>query len=168
LALENNDLQEFNQCQSVLKTLYEIDKIPGHMTEFMAYRLLYFIYSNNISEIGKFLRILTPELQKDPAIKHALQVREAFFLKNYHQFFKLYQNVPNKGKGLMDMLISDIRKQALLTIIKAYRPSISISWFQQELGFQNLISTMNFLRNYDIKLTENKTEIDCKNSNPLF
>lgn len=34
------------------------------MTEFMAYRLLYFIYSNNISEIGKFLRILTPELQK--------------------------------------------------------------------------------------------------------
>ena len=38
---------EFNQCQGQLKDLYQIYKLPGHIDEFMGYRILYMIHTNN-------------------------------------------------------------------------------------------------------------------------
>ena len=43
VALESNDLNEYNQCQTQLKQLYAAG-IKGNEREFIAYRILYYVY----------------------------------------------------------------------------------------------------------------------------
>lgn len=73
----------------------------------------------NWKDIRKFLSELTPEHRKDPAIAHALQVREAMNLSDWRLFFKLYSTVPNKGVYLMNRFLDDVRILALQQIVKA-------------------------------------------------
>jgi hypothetical protein len=47
IAIEKGDLGEFNQCQAQLKDLYFTYKLTGHTDEFMGYRILYMIHTNN-------------------------------------------------------------------------------------------------------------------------
>lgn len=71
IALEKHDLGEYNQCQSQLAQLYGAG-IAGHRMEFMAYRLLYFLYTKNRAGVYRFLKELTEAEKQDPAVKHAL------------------------------------------------------------------------------------------------
>lgn len=119
LALENNDLGEFNQCQTVLRDLYA-GGISGNQMEFLAYRLLYFIYQNSHSDISSLLAQLTPIAKRDFAVQHALQVREAVAFNNYHKLLKLQQITPNKGGYLVDRCIDNMRNMALKIILKSY------------------------------------------------
>jgi hypothetical protein len=43
IALESNDLNEYNQCQTQLIQLYADGK-KGAQPEFVAYRVLYYVY----------------------------------------------------------------------------------------------------------------------------
>jgi hypothetical protein len=43
VALEEGDLNEYNQCQTQLQALYD-EGLAGHYNEFAAYRLLYLMY----------------------------------------------------------------------------------------------------------------------------
>uniref|UniRef100_A0A6B2L178 SAC3/GANP/THP3 conserved domain-containing protein n=1 Tax=Arcella intermedia TaxID=1963864 RepID=A0A6B2L178_9EUKA len=86
LCLENNDIGEYNQCQSQLLSLYKM-KIPGARMEFIAYRILYSLYENNPLNANRMLAELTTEMKKDPGVIHALMVRKAFAIRNYHAFF---------------------------------------------------------------------------------
>lgn len=70
-------------------------------------------------DIRKFLCELTPEHKKDPAVAHALKVREAMNLSDWRLFFKLYSTVPNKGIFLMNRFAPDVRILALQQIVKA-------------------------------------------------
>lgn len=119
IALERQDLSEYNQCQTQLRALYS-QKLGGHPTEFLAYRILYFLHTSNRTDMNDVLADLTPTDKKDLAVKHALDVRSALALCNYHRFFQLYLETPNMGAYLMDMFVGRERLAALSNICKAY------------------------------------------------
>ncbi|RMD41699.1 hypothetical protein DV735_g3448, partial [Chaetothyriales sp. CBS 134920] len=136
IALEKGDLGEYNQCQTQLKSLYE-QKLGGHPVEFKAYRILYLIHTRNRTDMNDVLSELTPADKKEPAIKHALDVRSALALGNYHKFFKLYLAVPGMGAYLMDMFVERERLAALSAICKSYKPDVKLRFVTEELGFEN-------------------------------
>ena len=63
---------------------------------------------------------LTPETRADDCIKHALAVRSAWALNNYHTFFKLYTNAPKMSGYLMDWFAEKLRTSAMRVIMKSY------------------------------------------------
>ncbi|OAP60023.1 hypothetical protein AYL99_05025 [Fonsecaea erecta] len=113
IALEKGDLGEYNQCQTQLRALYK-QNLGGHPVEFKAY----------------------PD-KKEPAIKHALEVRSALALGNYHKFFKLYLTVPDMGAYLMDMFVERERLAALACLCKAYKQDVRLRFVTEELGFES-------------------------------
>lgn len=118
IALEKGDLGEYNQCQTQLKALYQLG-LKGNPVEFKAYRILYFIHTANRTALNDVLADLTTAEKKEKAIKHALDVRSALALGNYHRFFQLYLDTPNMGGYLMDMFVDRERLAALCNICKA-------------------------------------------------
>lgn len=156
IALEEGDLNEFNQCQTQLKELYRsfeddtgevgkevVAKALENRSEFLAYRLLYYVfmagnqkYGGGSSDLFRFLLSLTKEERTtDAAINHALQVREAIAENDYHAFFKLRRNAPRLGGLLMNQMVPELRYSALQMICKAYRPEIEVAFVLKELGF---------------------------------
>ena len=118
IALEKGDLGEYNQCQTQLRALYR-QQLGGHPTEFKAYRILYFIHTRNWTAMNDALADLSATDKRDPAVQHALGVRSALALGNYHRFFQLYLDTPNMGAYLMDMFVGRERLTALTAICKA-------------------------------------------------
>ena len=118
IALEKGDLGEYNQCQTQLRALYS-QNLGGHPMEFKAYRILYFIHTCNRTDMNDVLADLTLAEKKDKAVKHALDVRSALALGNYHSFFHLYLDTPNMGAYLMDMFVVRERLAALANICRA-------------------------------------------------
>ena len=119
IALEKGDLGEYNQCQTQLRALYA-QNLGGNPVEFKAYRILYFIHTANRTALNDVLADLTTAEKEEPAIKHALNVRSALALGNYHRFFRLYLDTPNMGAYLMDMFVVRERLAALSNMCKAY------------------------------------------------
>jgi hypothetical protein len=118
IALEKGDLGEYNQCQTQLRALYS-QNLGGHPEEFLAYRILYFIHTCNRTDMNDMLADLTPADKADPAVKHALAVRSALALANYHRFFRLYIDYPNLAGNLMDKFVDRERVAALANMCKA-------------------------------------------------
>ncbi|KAI8147788.1 SAC3/GANP/Nin1/mts3/eIF-3 p25 family-domain-containing protein [Fennellomyces sp. T-0311] len=162
IALEKGDLGEYNQCQSQLKQLYAMG-IKGNVMEFTAYRILYFLHTQNWSDINSTMFDLTPEQKKNELVKHALNVRAALAMSNYHRFFKLYLAAPQMGGYLMDQFVERERVRALLILCKAYRPTLSIEFIEGELAFENKQDLFKFLSSHNACiLTERKDALDTK------
>jgi SAC3 family protein LENG8/THP3 len=117
IALEKGDLGEYNQCQTQLRALYG-QNLGGHPMEFKAYRILYFMHTCNRTDMNDVLSELTLTDKTDRAVKHALEVRSALALGNYHRFFQLFLETPNMGAYLMDMFVARERLAALASICK--------------------------------------------------
>ncbi|KAL9105857.1 MAG: hypothetical protein Q9227_009020 [Pyrenula ochraceoflavens] len=144
IALEKGDLGEYNQCQTQLRALYK-QKLGGHPSEFKAYRILYFIHTCNRTDMNDVLSDLTAADKQDPAVKHALDVRSALALKNYHRFFRLYLDCPNMGAYLMDMFVDRERLAALSSMCKAYKPELRIRFLTEELAFESDEQSARFI-----------------------
>lgn len=89
IALEMDDINEYNQSQTQLKELYDSihchEDLPENKgalknrNEFIAYRIIYYVflscnkkYEGGSSDIFKIMLSLTQEERKDPCIAHAL------------------------------------------------------------------------------------------------
>lgn len=171
IALEESDMNEYNQCQTQLKELYSLltmktsgDSQQGlrNFIEFLSYRLIYYVFlavdgqtkGSGSSDMFKIMLTLTPQQITDERIKHALAIREACCsgILDYHYFFQLRRKCPTKGAAqLLDRIVPSMRHQALLRICQGYRPStVPVDFVIQELGLEsdNNIKNDNFGRNY--------------------
>ncbi|KAJ1999246.1 hypothetical protein GGI04_004650 [Coemansia thaxteri] len=167
IALETNDLGEYNQCQTQLKQLYELG-LPGHAMEFLAYRILYFLYTRNKSDINTALAAMMPEAKRDAAVQHALSVRSAMATGNYFRYFQLYTTAPNMGGYLMDNFVDRERCSALQKMCKAYRPRLGLEFISQALAFDGMDECTAFLATLNIPvLTDGQQpSIDMKAASP--
>ncbi|KAL0261759.1 hypothetical protein SLS55_003190 [Diplodia seriata] len=103
-------------------------------------------FTVTVYEIHARIALEKGDLDKtQPAVKHALDVRSALALGNYHKFFRLYLDTPNMGAYLMDMFIVRERLAALANICKAYKPNINIKFLTDELGFESYQDCVQYL-----------------------
>ncbi|ORX99115.1 SAC3/GANP domain-containing protein [Basidiobolus meristosporus CBS 931.73] len=168
IALEKGDLGEYNQCQTQLKQLYAYN-IPGHVMEFTAYRILYFLHTRNQIDINSMMAELTPQQKEDSAVKHALEVKSAISMTNYHSFFRLYLTAPNMGGYLMDHFAERERVNALKIMCKSYRPGLGTQFITEELGFLELQECITFLDSYKVPYSDaGKTTLNTKAAYPIF
>ncbi|KAF2662359.1 hypothetical protein K491DRAFT_709732 [Lophiostoma macrostomum CBS 122681] len=157
IALEKGDLGEYNQCQTQLKALYA-QGLAGHPAEFLAYRILYFVYTCNKTDMNDLLAELTTADKTQESVRHALDVRSSLALGNYHKFFKLYLSAPNMGAYMMDMFIERERLHALANISRAYQ-SVALRFLTDELGFEHDNECRQFLEDHEAKgLVEEKPD----------
>lgn len=70
-----------------------------------------------------------------PAVRHALQVREAVASSDFAAYFKLYVTAPALGRALMDMALPRVRYSALHVLTRAYQPSVPVAFVARLLGF---------------------------------
>ncbi|CAO3617652.1 unnamed protein product [Mucor fragilis] len=144
IALEKSDLGEYNQCQTQLKGLYT-KGIEGNVMEFTAYRILYFLHTQNWADVNSTMADLTPAQKHNPFVQHALNVRSSLATANYHRFFNLYKNAPNMGGYLMDHFCERERVHSLIILCKSCRPDIPLAFIQQELAFDSQEQVLKFL-----------------------
>jgi hypothetical protein len=162
--LEKSDHEEFNQCQSQLRVLYEENcGSNDSRQEFAGYLILYNIFSENETELQLILQNLDEEDMEQEVIAFALRVRKAWALKNYFALFRLYQNAPAMSSFIMDWFLTRERKNALKAIVKAFRPSLSVSYIQKSLAFSTKEDCSKFLSQFCLVYIDANT-VDCKTS----
>ncbi|KAL9550454.1 hypothetical protein PS6_005531 [Mucor atramentarius] len=166
------DIGEYNQCQTQLKYLYE-QNIPGCENEFLAYRILYMLFSQNQSDINAMLEEMCDVGLQNHAecVQHALMVRSALAKGNYHKFFRLYETAPNMGGYLLDQFVGRKRIDALIVICKAYKTGISLAYVAKELSFDSVKKLAKFLREHGIKQLASKSKdamLDTKTALPVL
>ncbi|KHN97009.1 SAC3/GANP domain protein [Metarhizium album ARSEF 1941] len=117
----------------------------GNPIEFKAYRILYFIHTANRTGLNDTMAVLTAAEKEEKPIKHALQVRSALALGNYHKFFQLYLDTPNMGAYLLDMFVARERLAALCYISKCYKPDVKLRFVTEELAFESDTDAAQFI-----------------------
>ena len=171
VALICKDTNEYNQCQTQLKQLYA-EGINGNEVEFLAYRILYNIYIqyyNSKYDGGSAgMTYLLQEIIKKPdmynhhVIQHALRVREAVANNSYHHLSVLYNNTPNLGRILFNLMTW--RYDALRSIVKCYKPNISADFVLRELGFNKSARGIKFLRASGIQFIQSDSNNSRSNN----
>ncbi|KAF9054572.1 SAC3/GANP/Nin1/mts3/eIF-3 p25 family-domain-containing protein [Panaeolus papilionaceus] len=166
IALESNDMVEYNQCQATLKILYELG-IPGKVEEFTAYRILMLLHGQNRSELNLLVGQLTAKQKANAAVRHALDVQRAMAMGNYHRLCDLYLTAPHMGAYIMDHFIDRERVKALMVITKAYK-TLPLSFIQNSLGFDATDDLRTFLSGHNLAVFSNPNSpesermLDCK------
>ncbi|KZP01792.1 hypothetical protein CALVIDRAFT_532548 [Calocera viscosa TUFC12733] len=146
IAMECKDLVEWNSCSSALHSLHAMG-VEGHFEEFLAYRILYFLYTKSRSDLNVLITQLTPAQKATVCVRHALDVQKAMATNNYHAFFELYTTAPNMGGYMMDFYADRERCYALIIMCTSYK-LLSVSFLTKELGFDKAIDLVKFLEDH--------------------
>jgi len=196
ILLEEGDLDEFNQCQTVIRSLVDgsgalddgfgmsalsddtecsapLMQTKEAADEFCGYAILYALVRKAWVQLK--LEISRVECSRRNGIEngtssalHAMQVVKAVEDNNYRAFFRLYESGPHLSPYLMDFLVQRVRDRAFISIVSAYRPTISIEHIRDSLCFRDLEETRQFLRQHSAAFVQEKGEpifwIDCKAS----
>ena len=184
-ALESGDMNEYNQCQTQLKHLY-IENLKGSEEEFLAYRILYYIYlqgnkkyQGGSGDLLDIMKQITPKQYENEAVIHALDLRKCIQQENYYRFFQLLHSTPDLGNFILEPMLNNWRFAFLQRLCKACKPSVklSVDFIVKAMGFRSIQEGLMFLQKANCVLmpTEKKDageanedesgfDIDCKAS----
>nr|XP_018261936.1 nuclear protein [Kwoniella dejecticola CBS 10117]OBR84094.1 nuclear protein [Kwoniella dejecticola CBS 10117] len=147
IALEAKDLGEYNQCQTMLRQLYELG-IKGHPQEFLSYRIMYLLHTRNRSDMATLLAQLTSTEKSDPGVKHALDVHAALATSNYVRFFRLFTTAPNMSGYIMDHFVERERIAALAIMSKGFM-TLTLTYITTTLAFDSEEESDAFLQDHN-------------------
>lgn len=170
IAIENDDLGEFNQCQSQLSQLYSAKVLsdPTYYTktyEFACYRILYLLLTGNYSSvITSKMEVMdldskldTNNLAPDLAIykqclNKALSLLTVLTLNSYHSFFQIYRwfkniSIPNSAFHLMDKFMAPKQRLLALNIMSKAFKKLSLEYISEQLAID---SPIIFLEEYGL------------------
>jgi hypothetical protein len=152
IALEEGDVNEFNQCQTQLMELYSDLPEDGCQCEFSAYRILYSTFLQGkvgnelpIATMTGVLSALTDEHSQDAAVIHANRVRRAVEEKDYYRFFLLFKTVPNLGIFLMKKMESDMRIVGLTRVLSCVKPTVDVAYVAHILAYPSVTECIEAL-----------------------
>lgn len=189
VLLVNNDLGEFNQCQSQLQELYSAVPEPTFkammaQAEFFAYRIIYMILTRNDADLVKcraqFFSDPTRNTDPDPKRPWFAFTRALFSvhimdrLGDYSALFSLID--PFRAFLLLTLalrlleshVLYKVRARALLTMSRAYR-KLPMSMLQSLLRLADENAVMALFASLKILYTINESrEWDCAAARPLL
>lgn len=126
-------------------SLFSAPPPPPQAPEFTAYRVLYYVYlqsnpkyADGDSGVLRVLAQLSDTDKQATAVRHALAVRRAAVVGNYHRLGILYREAPGEGRRIMKHFMDQARVRAMQTMVKAYKPTLPAKFVEAELGFGNL------------------------------
>lgn len=165
IAIKNKDRDEFNQCQSKLKFLYDLvektsskenrgsspnGKIFENAAEFVGYRLLYNMLTKSHNDLNQVIKEIKHKYAGHEYLEHLLALRNAAHMNNYVKFFRLYATSNEMSKCLIDLFIDRVRKLALKSILKSYRPSVKLEYVTQMLAYESVDKCKEDLLKYKL------------------
>lgn len=185
IAIDNNDLGEFNQCLSQLRYLYSLNRAEDnyHRTyEFQCYQVLYFLILGNNAGINKIsLGLLDRDSSTDATklSKRYTQNRNCLYRAigllrimvegNYHQFFSTYawfrlqRFMPCAFAFLDKFLVTKERVLAMHTISKAYK-KLHRDFIIEELKFCDHANFETFCKDFQLDNYLQGEEFDCSSA----
>ncbi|OII71011.1 SAC3 GANP family protein [Cryptosporidium andersoni] len=174
LALENEDLGQFNQCQARLRELYTSLSIKfedSNRDEFSCYYILYITLQNMKTDL---IRIMSEveNYKQFKGVRFALDICSTLLDGNYYRYFLLSKSAPWKSKHLLNIFRSRQILIALTTITKSSR-FINILTLQKIFCFDSKESCYDFLKEHNAVFTKLDTNeigaiLDCKSSGSIF
>ncbi|KAG7665219.1 uncharacterized protein J8A68_001275 [[Candida] subhashii] len=175
ISLENEDLSEYNQCQSQLKYLYYLRRRSDETfktrffrceVEFLIYRIIYMMITKKYEDVYKLkLTILQSFSKFDKTrrehihfkfIESLFKINGYILLGNYIGIFQeiaKYNSIDDTKlarKLFEKILFKRIRIESLVTISKSYR-IVPIALLVDSLGFENEQSCIEFLTEYELQ-----------------
>ena len=136
---------------------------PLSLQEFLTYRILYYIYIKNTSDAMKLIAKLSAQQKSSEDVKFGVSVFNAWTARNYYRFFKLYLTAPKMSGYLMDTFVQRERNAAMCSMVKAYKPTITVAKVTSTLGYPDTETAMVYLDELKVAYTNpSRTAIDCK------
>mmetsp|Transcript_5802 Transcript_5802/g.15134 ORF Transcript_5802/g.15134 Transcript_5802/m.15134 type:complete len:320 (-) Transcript_5802:137-1096(-) len=139
IAIEADDLDEFNQCQAQLQPIHALGHNVHNAAEFCAYRILY----NSVvpprgatsALVLALLQNLNPRALGHPVIRQALDAHRAIEASDFGAFFRMWPKMANLGRHFLDRVGPSMRRHALRATCVAFEPTIPLPRLAQLLGF---------------------------------
>ena len=126
-------------------------------TEFLMYRLCYYLLVNNQPAIASYLRSLTPHQRTLPAIRHVLDLRSAVACDDFHTFLSRYNATPYMGATLLHHLCPRLRWLGVQVLVRGYKPTrVEVDVFTRALSFTDVKQSVHFLASCGAALSGDK------------
>ena len=124
IALEFDDISEFQQCVSALKKYYKRFKNPldEKVIRNRAYELLCSLKSKDIQNCNVYflIRDIPPEAMHNKDIQFVLKIKRAFDNDNFFEVFKLYRNANSDFKHIVKHFLTGFRNRCLNALIYTF------------------------------------------------
>lgn len=149
IAIDNNDLGEFNQCVSQLEYFFEKKTVRNsHLNqtelEFICYRVLYYLIVENHSEIFKIKINLKdrqfinqPEIEKLRFVNLSFELQNYMLTSNYYRFFKTidkFKPLKNAYQLITTHLMEKQQVRSIAIMGKSYR-TLNMDYIRTILKF---------------------------------